>query len=149
RCSMRQPPWSLPTEPQACARARVWRAKRCSRGPRRRPWPSSLRLRTEAEPMSGVLARIEAYKRREIAVARASLPEAEVERRAAAAPPVRGFVEAIRGALARGTTALIAEIKKASPSRGLIRAEFDPPTLARAYARAGACCLSVLTDTPS
>ncbi|GGC69547.1 indole-3-glycerol phosphate synthase TrpC [Chelatococcus reniformis] len=99
--------------------------------------------------MSNVLDRIGAYKRQEIAAAKAAVPPAEMERRAAAAPPPRGFAAAIRQRIATGQPALIAEIKKASPSKGLIRADFDPPALARAYAEGGATCLSVLTDAPS
>ena len=98
--------------------------------------------------MSDVLARICAVKRADVAERKEAQPLAELEKRAADAPPARGFVRALEDEVSRGNLALIAEIKKASPSKGLIRADFDPPALARAYEAGGAACLSVLTEEP-
>jgi len=96
--------------------------------------------------MTDTLAEICDYKRGLVAAARATRSLADLEAAAAAAPPVRGFVAAIHAAHAQGRHALIAEIKKASPSKGLIRADFEPADLARAYQAGGATCLSVLTE---
>ena len=98
--------------------------------------------------MTTILDRIKDYKLQEIATLKATMPLAELEEAAKAAAPQRGFLRALREAAATGY-GLIAEIKKASPSKGLIRADFDPPELARAYKAGGATCLSVLTDGPS
>jgi len=99
--------------------------------------------------MSDTLAAIAAYKREEVATRKAGADLSQMLRRAGAAPPPRGFRSALERAAAPGRLALIAEIKKASPSRGVIRGDFDPAALARAYESGGATCLSVLTDGPS
>jgi len=99
--------------------------------------------------MTDILDRISAYKHEEIAAAKTEAPLEQVEDAARDAPPVRPFAATVAACADEGRHALIAEIKKASPSRGLIREDFDPATLALSYAAGGAACLSVLTDGPS
>ncbi len=99
-------------------------------------------MRQETQGTEAVLDRVVADKREELAAAQAALPLVELKARLSSAPPARPFAAALRGESIR----LIAEVKKASPSRGLLRADFDPPALARAYAAAGAAAISVLTD---
>jgi indole-3-glycerol phosphate synthase len=99
--------------------------------------------------MTDILQKIAAYKREEVAKAKFAMSQSQLEREALEAPPVRPFKDALEHAVEEGEWALIAEIKKASPSKGLIRADFNPAQIAMAYEAGGATCLSVLTDVPS
>lgn len=110
--------------------------------------PTPVTTAAGAVSVPDVLVRIIADKEKEVAERMAATSQAEIERAAAHAPPVRDFVGALCQRIGEGRTGLIAEIKRASPSGGLIRDPFEPAALARAYEDGGAACLSILTDQP-
>src|SRR3569623_231835 len=143
RCSL--PAWPTASPAASRRRRKPWRAERPARASTnswrpRAAWPAS-----EAR-VSDVLNKILARKVQEVAERRARVPMQELSSHLAAASPPRGFAAAVRARIAAGKAAVIAEIKKASPSNGVIRADFQPAQIARSYEQGGAACLSVLTD---
>src|SRR5579863_3660575 len=141
---MPAPHSSSPAAPPICAKA--WRSPRTRSTAARRRWCWSgwWRRRTVAD----VLAEICDRKRVHVEARKRAMPMPMLLKRLDNAPAPRGFADALARRVGRGNYGLIAEIKKASPSKGLIRADFDPPSLAAAYLAGGATCLSVLTDEP-
>src|ERR1700686_3363209 len=124
----------------------VRRSRPAPRAPSSMSWCASPASSPRRPEVSDVLTRILAAKRLEVAEARSRISRDEIEQRAREAPPPRGFEKALRAKIAAGRSAVIAEIKRSSPSKGLIRADFDPEQIAVSYEKHGAACLSVLTD---
>src|SRR5690242_11419814 len=147
-CSTAPPRWLSQERPRPCATAPIWRSRRSTAA---RPGACSTgwsRRQTGETLVADVLAEICNRKREHVARRKAERSEASLQTLAAEAPLVRPFAASLEVQLKQGRYGLITEIKKASPSRGLIRADFDPPSLAQAYQAGGATCLSVLTDVP-